>query len=52
MSHTFHIAKQEEKELLIIGSLSKENNYPIAEINSTSSKWCPINLKSHNTNEC
>ena len=34
VAHAFHIAKEEEKEPLIIDRLSKDNVYPISEINN------------------
>ena len=55
--HAFMIAKEEEKGLLIVNSLSKETTYPITGINSnknTSSKWCSIHssFKYHYTLKC
>ena len=54
LTHNWHIAKDEEKEFLIIGGLSKENTWPITEISkNTDSTWCCIpNTKTHNTFQC
>ena len=56
MPHTFYIAKEEEKELLIIDDnryFLKENTNSIVKFKSTPPKWCSIhNCKSHNTVEC
>ena len=52
VSHAFHIAKEEEKELRILDGLSKDNVYSTLEINA-SSKWCSYHhSKSHNTVDC
>ena len=52
VANAFHIAKEEEKELRILDSLSKDNVYAIVEIN-TSSKWYSYHhSKSLHTVDC
>ena len=52
VTHAFHIAKEEEKELRILDGLSKDNVYSASEINK-SSKWCSYHhSKSHDTVDC